>query len=235
MDYDAYTLAKWQELQAWCLDPKHKLYSRCGPKMLHPRWQSLAMFRSDIGPRPSEAHFLKRDKITLPFGPGNYNWHLPSSAPAPVKRSEARQAKALASRVLSDDEVRKVLQLVLTEGARYDIVAASFGISVGYAWRIVKGLARRVKGFDYPASVSLRVGASSGKMSSTERARSSKNCKLTEAEVREMLHMIHEEGHHYSGVAVAFGVSPGYAWKIATGLNFRLDGVVYPTGVKMKG
>lgn len=218
----SYTSEKWEALQ------------RLDPAMLSPRWKSIDAFHADIGPCPSPAHTLRRKDPELPFGPGNYGWHLPASTRAPVKRSEARQAKALASRVLSDDEVRDVLRLVITEGARYDIVGAGFGISAGYTWRIVKGLARRVEGFKYPASVSLRGGATNGKISPTERARASKNHKLTEAEVREMLHMIHEEGHHYSGVAVAFGVSPGYAWKIATGLNFRLDDVVYPTGVKRK-
>lgn len=55
--------------------------------------------------------------------------------------------------------------------------------------------------------------------------------RLTEKEVRELLHLVHTERCYHGGVAVAFGVSDSTARAIALGERRRLADYQYPTAL----
>lgn len=78
-------MAKWsKERQAWydavrnCHDPSRKqfqtLYGPMGIQVC-PKWRtSYAQFLKDVGPAPSQAHWLCRPNVRGHFEPGNCEW-----------------------------------------------------------------------------------------------------------------------------------------------------------------
>lgn len=58
--------------------------------------------------------------------------------------------------------------------------------------------------------------------------------KLTEATVRDIIFLTHEQGFRPEEVAEAFGISAGHAYTVALGKHYRLEGVTYPTRLPRK-
>jgi hypothetical protein len=62
-----------------CRNPKVPCYERYGGKGITvcERWNDLANFVADIGPRPSPRHTIDRIRSTGNYEPGNVKWSTP--------------------------------------------------------------------------------------------------------------------------------------------------------------
>lgn len=86
--------------EGWGAKVKHPQYEswrwicRQGPNNggVSPRWSDFWSFVDDIGDRPSDRHFLRRNTSDLPYGPGNFRWEE-GLLDTPTSKSD-RAAKA---------------------------------------------------------------------------------------------------------------------------------------------
>ena len=66
----------WRNMKDRCNNPKHRAFARYGGRGIgyDPRWEDLAVFMADMGPKPSPSLTLERLDNDGNYEPGNCIW-----------------------------------------------------------------------------------------------------------------------------------------------------------------